>query len=137
MRHFITGILAAAALALAAPMAVAGGNAPGGSYSASTGSYAGNAGDIGSGAYSAAKNGGTAYSLGGSHVQGYSYSNTCGSCDAYTETEWSSKSGSLSKTSGKSEAEAYGFNNAEWKTEVSKSLDVDYSWNGNHFYYGW
>lgn len=120
-----------AAFVLSTGVAVAGG--PGVSASFSGDAGAANKGSIGSGAYSKTQYG-SAWSVGKSSVSGSSYSSVCGSCDAYTSMSFDSVSSTetYSPASG-GYSEAYGFNETNWRTNVDKSMSLDYDWGG----YGW
>jgi hypothetical protein len=129
MRKVIAATTTAIALAVAGP-ALAGG---GFSADVSAATKAGNSGTIGSGAYS--KNFfGKAYSIGKSGVSGSSYSTICGGCEAFTTTKFDSVS--MTETynpGGKGYSEAYGFNEADWKTNVKKSGSLSFDWGGYGF----
>ena len=117
-----------AAFALSTGVAAAGGPSADFSFSGDLG--AANNGSIGSGAFS--KNwSGTAYSTGKSSVSGSSFSSVCGSCDAYTEADFSSVSNTETfSPAGKGYSEAYGFNEMDWRTNVDKSgsFSFDNDW---------
>jgi len=115
---------------LFAGTAFAGG--PNGSMSFSGDVGAANNGSIGSGAYSKT-NYGTAYSVGKSSVSGHSYSTVCSGCAAYTEMDFSSKSSTNTYSpASNGYSEAYGFNETNWRTNVDKSLSMNFD-----FGYGW
>jgi hypothetical protein len=119
-----TAIITAAMLAVAAPVSAGGPDLDVG-FSGDIG--AANNGNIGSGAYSLGKDGFDANSFGKSTIDGWSNSNICGVCEATTSLGFTSESVSNAFTNGPgTRAESYGFNEADWRTNVDKSLNVDF-----------
>jgi hypothetical protein len=117
---------ATAAIVLAATPVMAGGPSLDVGFSGDVG--AANKGSIGSGSYSLGVNGFDANSYGKSSITGWSNSNICGLCESTTSLSFTSESLTNANTNGYgTQAEAYGFNEADWRTNVDTSLNVDYS----------